>query len=361
MADESYDVIILGQGLAGTALAWRLLDAGTKVLVIDRGEAITSSRVAAGLITPITGLRLVKTWRFDEHWAVARDFYRDVERRTGTEFLRETSMVRLLASEGEREFFERRRLVSEFSALVRRPPLPPLDGVDWDDPFGAFEMFPAAQLNVPRYLNASRDRFLQAGSYRQADVRIAEDIDVRDAGVHLARLGVRADRLVFCQGIDARDNPWFRTVQFRPAKGEILTLRIPGLRETRVVHRGVWLAPIGDDLFRVGSNYEWERLDNSPTGAARDDILARLSEFLTRPVEVVEHRAAVRPIHLNQYPVLGLHPDRPQLGYLNGLGSKGSLQAPWLARRLADLLLVGTPADRDIDLHRRTDLRGCAP
>ena len=170
----------------------------------------------------------------------------------------------------------------------------------------------------------------------------------------LPRLGVAARRIVFCQGIDANDNPWFLDVQFKPAKGEILTLRIPGLKEDRVVHRGVWLAPLGNEIFRAGSTYEWNQLDSQPTTQGRDEILFKLREFLRLPFEVIGHQAAVRPIHRNQYPVLGVHPVYPQLGYFNGLGSKGSLHAPFFARQFAKALSDGGPIDRDVDLNYKT-------
>ncbi len=107
------------------------------------------------------------------------------------------------------------------------------------------------------------------------------------------------------------------------------------LRELKAVsHRN-----LGNELFRVGSTYEWQQLDNRPTSQGRDEITAKLREFLRLPFEVIEHQAAVRPIHRNQYPVFGLHPQHDQLGYFNGLGSKGTLHAPYFASQLAHQLM----------------------
>jgi glycine oxidase len=194
-----------------------------------------------------------------------------------------------------------------------------------------------------------------------AHVDHERDLELINDGIVLPRLGVTARRLVFCEGIDAMSNPWFRSVRFKPAKGEILTLRIPGLTERRVIHRGVWLAPLGGELYRAGSTYEWQQLDKVPTAEGRDEIVSRLRQFLRLPFEVIGHEAAVRPIHRNQYPVLGLHPDHPQLGYLNGLGSKGTLHAPFFARHLAKVLMEDETIDPEVDLNRRTDLHGCHP
>ena len=146
-------------------------------------------------------------------------------------------------------------------------------------------------------------------------------------------------------------NPWFQHIQFKPAKGEILTVRIRGLTEERIVHRGVWLMPLGDELFRVGATYEWSQLDSQPTVTGREEICSRLKEFLRLPLEVIGHDAAVRPILKHQYPVVGMHPGQPRLGYFNGLGSKGSLQAPWLAHHFANALTGRGTLDPEVDMH----------
>jgi len=360
MSLTSFDFVVVGQGLAGTALAWTLRWSGSRILVLDRNRPVTSSKIAAGLITPITGQRLVKTWRFDELWPAAVTFYRRVEQETGTSLFRQSPMVRLLSNDNEVDFFARRIVANEFCEMVRQPD-PPLDPSWFGSDHGGFEMSSTGQLDVPQYLTASREHFEREGCHLTADLDVGRDLELDQFGVTLPRLGVRAGRLIFCQGIDATSNPWFRSVRFKPAKGEILTIRIPDLSENRVVHRGVWLAPLGGELFRVGSTYEWQQLDNIPTAAGRNEILSRLREFLRLPFEVIDHQAAVRPIHLNQYPVVGLHPDHEQLGYFNGLGSKGTLHAPFFASHFVRVLSGEVPLDPEVDLNRKTDLHGCHP
>jgi glycine oxidase len=114
------DGVIVGQGLAGTVLAWQLRFRGVRVLVLDDPKPMTASRIAAGLVTPITGQRLVPSWRFSEFWPVAVEFYRRVERETGVMFFREVPMVRLFKSEAERERILKSQS-PEVVSLVRFP------------------------------------------------------------------------------------------------------------------------------------------------------------------------------------------------------------------------------------------------
>ncbi len=361
MSNSSFDVIIVGQGLAGTALAWALTWSGARVLVIDRDVPGTASQVAAGLITPITGQRLVPSWRLSEFWSAAVEFYRRVELVTGATFFRETPLIRLLVDDTERDRLTQRLADAQFRTLVRAPPEHPLNEAAFTRSMAAFEMLVGGQLNVPVYLQASRMELQQRDGFLVADLDPAQDLDLTGAQIRLPRYGVSAAKLVFCQGLGAQSNPWFRAVSFKPAKGEVLTLRIPGLVESRIIHRGVWLAPAGGDLYRTGATYEWKQLDNQPTPAGREEILGRLREFLRLPFEVVDHVAAVRPIHRNQYPVMGLHPDEPRFGFFNGLGSKGALHAPYLSQHFAKVLSGDESLDAELDVNLRTDLRGCRP
>ena len=78
-----FDVVILGQGLAGSALAWQQHWRGLHVLIIDRADQRSASHVAAGLMTPVTGRRMTKAPDFDARLADATAFYRRVESETG--------------------------------------------------------------------------------------------------------------------------------------------------------------------------------------------------------------------------------------------------------------------------------------
>ena len=111
------------------------------------------------------------------------------------------------------------------------------------------------------------------------------------------------------------------------------------MAEERVVHRGIWLAPLGDEVFRVGSTYTWEPLDTRPTPEGRAVIESKLRDFLKVPYKILDHQAAVRPVIDAGYPVLGRHPEHPRLAYFNGLGSKGSLLAPFFAEPTRGTLL----------------------
>ena len=106
---KKLNILIVGQGLAGSLLGWRLLKAGHSVLIVDPGLEHTASRTAAGLINPITGKRLVKTEHLEECLPVAIRLYRQLGEFFGETFWHAKQQVRLFQSDEECEQWEKRR------------------------------------------------------------------------------------------------------------------------------------------------------------------------------------------------------------------------------------------------------------
>src|SRR5579872_7445587 len=164
---EQWDFIIVGQGLAGTTLVWQLHRRGFRVLVIDREKGNSASRIAAGLMTPVTGKRLAKSWRLDEVYPTAVEFYRWVEAQIGDTCFRERPSLRIFQNDAERDEYHK-RAPGMLNGLVRNleSPVNP----EWfSAPLGGFEMPTAARLDALRYLDVSRDFFHQRRDYLIAD------------------------------------------------------------------------------------------------------------------------------------------------------------------------------------------------
>jgi len=335
------EYLIVGQGLAGTSLAWELLWRGREVLVLDAGETVTSSRIAAGLVTPITGQRLALGWRVDDMLAAARPFYARLTGELGPRFFHDRVVRRLFRSAAEAALWEKRRHELARQPHVARGFVPAIGE------FGGCE-FHGAHLDCPGYLAASRAAFIERGCFLQAF------LDPREAATWPAR------RVIFCQGFEASRNPFFSWIPWRAAKGEILTVQTSGLDPGTVLSAGQWVVPLEDarpnvgatQIARTGSTYDWDTLDTRPTARARTLLEAGFASLHAAPFEVIGHQAAVRPIIRESRAVIGLHPARENLGFFNGLGSKGSLHAPFFASQLAAHLVEGAALEESADLRR---------
>ena len=336
-------ILIIGGGLAGTTLGWRLHERGLPFLIVDRDEPLTSSKVAAGLVTPITGMRLSLSWRFGELSPEALAFYRSLESKLGTRFYHEVPIVQLLASEKAVTQWQKRRDQIEVQPYLKAPePGPLVNQAIFANPHGGFVQQHSGWLDTAAYLSASQRYFESLGSWQRGELTPDEVA---------SRIGKDFTHAVFCIGWEAARHPWFDWVPFQSARGTVLQVSADTGGETRVVNNGCWLLPRGDGSLRVGPTYELNF--DQPHTPAPEIIAAletRLRGLLKTPYTITGSQTGVRPIIARREALIGIHPARPGIAFLNGLGSKGVLRAPWVARQLTEHLLDGKPIEPELDL-----------
>ncbi len=333
------DVLIVGQGLAGSALAWRLAERGARCVVVDRGQ-VGASHVAAGLITPVTGKRLTLHPHWEVLWSSAEQFYRSIEHTTGQTLLHTQPALRLFTSPAEREVLVDRLQDAAFGKHARLAAPDELSR-SLKAEHGGFWMPGAARLDVVRLLGATHRWLQDRDAIVHAELDATTDLDFSHTGVTAARLGIRAQQVVFCQGHAARQPKWLAQLPIAPVKGEVLTIHAPQLKLPHVVHGGIWVAPVlsgAADHYLVGATYDRERIDDTPTGEGRAELLTKLAAVHDGPIDVIAHRAAVRPAAADRRPLASLSPTEPRVAWLTGLGAKGSLWAPWYAQQLAETI-----------------------
>jgi glycine/D-amino acid oxidase-like deaminating enzyme len=337
--------LIIGGGIAGTTLAWQLHDRGLPFLIVDRDEPFTSSKVAAGLLSPITGIRLTLSWRYETLYPEALAFYRDKEARLGLTLYRETPTVLLLRDEKAVAFWQKRQQQSEIMDYVQPTTGPLVDAAVFDNPNGGFEMKHSGWLDTAAFLQASRQYFQQLGCWQTGDVGATLfDREVLWQGQSFSHA-------VSCIGWEAAQHPWFDWVPFQSAQGTVLQVTADTGAETRIVNRSCWVLPRGDGTLRVGPTYELNfDQPHTPAPETLAALETRLRGLLKTRYDITGSQTGVRPIIARREALIGTHPARPTIAFMNGLGSKGVLRAPWVARQLTEHLLDGKPIEPELDL-----------
>ncbi len=149
---------------------------------------------------------------------------------------------------------------------------------------------------------------------------------------------VSAQKIIFCEGPSADQNPYFQNLKFKHSKGEILELKIPELNLNEIISDEVFVMSAGNDRYKVGATYSWDELNWKTTNFAREELLAKFKKITPLIPEIISQKAGIRPTMHDRKPVVGFHPEYPQIGIFNGLGSKGVLLGPYFARQLAGYL-----------------------
>ncbi|MCB9168832.1 MAG: FAD-dependent oxidoreductase [Flavobacteriales bacterium] len=339
--NRSYDVIIIGQGLAGAVLSETLAQRGLRVMMFDQPQDGRASWMAAGLVNPVVLRRLVLSWRAPEMLAVAAAFYRDLELRYDTTFWHPMPLVKIHPNGKEAGEWRNRMKDPEIAPFIQEGPvdMPGLDRLEKG--FGHGVVPRAARLDVRALLTAHRSRWIASGDLEEAVVG-KEAVHLGSDGGEV--LGRTAPMIIHCEG------PFADLESLSPVRGEGLTVRIPGLGLKCIVHRSVFLLPLGEDRYRLGATYAWQDVWSGPTEAGRVQLMERLDSLVDGEVEVLEHWAGVRPASRDRRPIMG-RLDRHEAVF-NGLGSRGVLLAPWCAQHLAAHLLDGSDLDAEVDLAR---------
>lgn len=341
-------LLIIGQGLAGTALAWRLHACGVPFLIVDRDEPQTSSKVAAGLVTPITGMRLNLNWRYEMLYPEALAFYRDCETILGQSFYHEVPIVRLLRDEKALALWEKRRLQPEVQPYLKAVKGPLVDETVFANPHGGFQQQQGGWLDTAAFLNASRTFFQGLGVWRAGEVTV-DSLVPSDSSVLWN--GESFATAIFCTGWEAARHPWFDWLPFQSAQGTVLGVQADTGGECRIINRGCWLLPRGDGTLRVGPTYDLNFTDpHTPSPQSLAGLETKLRALFLRDFTITSHQTGVRPIIRGRQALIGRHPGRPRIAFMNGLGSKGVLRAPWVAGRLVEHLLDGAEIEPGMDL-----------
>jgi len=339
------DCIIIGQGICGTMLSFELIKREKSFLVIDGGSSNSASRVAAGLINPVTGKRHVPSWRYDEFLPVALEMYSEIETLLGRSLLHKTRLVQLHISPSEREAFETKLCLNPHLSVIKHP-----DDLSYFGNFsGAGCIEPCFIVNTQLLLDGWRahlkeQQLLSEERFQWEDVKLVDGF--------VSYKGIRAKKLFCCEGGAAADNPYFKMLPFSFNKGQVLVTEIPGMGQDQIVQKHFKFIPLGNSLFWIGSSFEWKYQNAEPTGDFLHAASNYLQEHLKLPFAVKQHLASLRPASVDYRPFVGFHPVFPALGILNGMGSKGFLQAPWFARQIAAHLYHQTPILPEADVLR---------
>lgn len=115
---NSIDFIVVGQGMAGSLLAWTLIKKGMNVLVIDDQHKNASSVVAAGIINPITGHRINISNDIDIFLPNALSLYQEMGTYFKTQLVYALPQLRLIKKQGQLDYWQKRKQQASYQPYL---------------------------------------------------------------------------------------------------------------------------------------------------------------------------------------------------------------------------------------------------
>jgi len=349
-----YDFLIVGQGLAGTLISWVLRKHYQKeVAHVDRGHDTAASTAAAGLMNPITGRRYVKSWRFDDLLPEALTIYRELEEELHVSLVNQRNIIRSLFNRREENDWLVRTGDPDYQKYMLDTPDLQQYAQYIRPTFRYGEVQHSAQVHIGRLITAFRQKLKEEGRILEEPFRY-DGLSVGAQGVQYGTL--KADAVIFAEGAQAADNPYFNYLPFGGAKGQAIWVRIPGIHFEKILKQRIFIVPWKDDIYWIGSTNANRFPHDQPTEEARQFLHDRLEDILTVPFEVLDHRSAIKPTVRDRRPFLGQHPTHNNLYIFNGLGTKGTSLGPYWARHLCAFILKNGILDKEVDINRFSSL-----
>lgn len=335
------DILIVGQGLAGSILAHKLISYGSKVMVIDNDHSHSASVVAAGIINPINGHRLNLAEGFERYYPAAEHYYRALQKQLNVNLWEPLEQIRLIKNPAQLHYYHERVRHSQFADLFGS--LQQETDFFSDPEFGTTMIDHSAMVHTNSLLQAVQHWL------RQQSCLISAQLDyqsIKKSANSVSINGIEASTIVFCEGYQAINNPWLKDLPFKLSKGAVLTLETDTLI-TQLLNWGHWLVPHVKGA-KLGSSYDWSDLSIVPTASTERKLIDSLHNTTTIRAKTLQHQCGIRPTTRHRKPFIGQVSKFEQSFCFNGFGSKGCLLIPYYAEMLCQHLLQQAPLPDDV-------------
>jgi len=341
------DYIIVGSGLAGISFAEIAIRNNKTILVLDDKSQI-SSRVAGGLYNPVILKRFSEVWKAEEQLVLMEDFYSHIEVKLNTKVNFKLPILRKFFSIEEQ---------NNWFAASDKPLLAPFLStklifkkyVGIDSPYDYGEVLHTGYVDTSLLLDKYQDYLIENGLLIQDSFQ-HDKLVVNENFVQYQEY--QAQNIIFAEGFGLHANPFFQDLPLDGTKGELFVIKAPELDLDVIVNTSVFILPLGNHLFKVGATYNWKDKTDDPTEEGRAELLERIREIINCDFEIVSHFGGVRPTVRDRRPLIGTHHKYLPLHLLNGLGTRGVMLGPAMAKDLYDYIENNKPLDPAIDIQR---------
>jgi hypothetical protein len=345
---KQFDFLIIGQGIAGTMLSFQALKRNKSFLVIDNNHNHSASLISSGVINPVTGRRIVKSWMVEELMEKAIKDYKSIEDILKCPIIKFSSITRLLKDVEEENNWSSKALEESTSYLSSD-----LNAEKYLNYYKNFrsagKIEPALVIDIEKLLTEWKNYLILEDNLLSTKIQ-PEDLQIIDGGVSFNDMFF--NKVIFADGHSGISKYYFDFLNYENAKGEVIYIESYEYDLNEMVKSSINVIPTREKEYWVGSNYEWNALNDKPSVEGRNHILNKLSRSATFQYKIKDHKAAIRACTLDRKPYIGSHPEYSQLFLFNGLGTKGISLAPYFSSNLLDHILFEIPLMPEVNLKR---------
>jgi hypothetical protein len=307
-----------------------------------------SSRVAAGIYNPIVFKRLTQSWMADKIMPVMFEFFKEAEKLFATKLIYQTKIARVLSSEQE-EVLWKKKAVNDLSEFIDGQILFSENEYRFLNSHYSF-VKQAGFVDLRSFLAHTR-KYLEQHNAFLDEIFNYNDVFVSEKEIQYKNF--TCDKLIFCEGHLATQNPFFKELKFKPAKGEVLTIYCEKLAIKSIINKDFFILPLPEaHCFKVGATYNWLDFTDNTTEEAKQTLIEKINLVIPFPYKIIKQQAGVRPSTIDRRPVMGFHSTHKNVGIFNGFGTKAVMLAPYFSKHFCNFIFLNQELFLDVDVKR---------
>ena len=91
------------------------------------------------------------------------------------------------------------------------------------------------------------------------------------------------------------------------SKGEMIIIKSPLLNENQIFKGSIFVVPIGNDNYWVGSNYINSFSNAKPSKKSKEWLVSNLNKIISCPYEIIDHKSNIRSTIYDRKQIIGQH------------------------------------------------------
>jgi glycine oxidase len=352
--NQGGDVVIVGGGAAGCAVAYFLGKAGVKATVVEReGIGTQASGYAAGGINPLHGVPEPMGPLAMQSFTLHLALWDELKQVTGGDCqARIVSMIKLAFDDAELSAFQDFRRVFDategFSAQRLEPAeIQKLEPRIAPNIVGGLYLYGNGVVDSYLYTTALAKAAERYGAtFRSGHVCGVQRAAGRVTGVLLEDGELACDTVVLAMGPWAgAAEAWLGcSIPIEPLKGEILRMALPGPALAHdILGPEMALYSRADGLVWCGATTEWRGFDTDPSESARQFLWQGAIRLMPAMADarLVRQTVCLRPVAPDGLPIIGKAAGWDNVYLASGGGKKGILLSPGIGKAIANLITEG--------------------
>lgn len=341
------DYLIVGQGVAGSCFALKLLNEGKSFLIIDQNQNKASS-IAVGIYNPVVLKRFSLIWNAEDQLEWMHKYFSAFERLLGQNFIEKMPTYRILKNQDEIRTWKKKSVMPELIPFLSDE-IQNAENQEIKSSFGYAEVKQTGRIELGKCIAKFAEYLTKRNLYRN-EVFDYTQLEIQEDKI--VYKDIQACKIVFCEGFNVHKNPFFNYLPVIGVKGEVLEIETESEIPKAIWKAHNFLMPESGKTCLTASTYDRDDLTYEPTEKGRQEMQQYLEEIYAGKYKITDQKAGIRPTIVDRRPILGNHPVYASLYILNGMGTRGTLLGPQMTEFLYDFIENEKPIDKEADIRR---------